>query len=711
MATDLQAAPAVRRPLTIKQPNGETITIVRQGDEWCHWVTNMEGQLLVADAEGNYHVADAAEEAAWQVEKSRQLQRRANINAQRYEGLLASRARAAQQDGVVDNHALPSFPSKGQIRGLVLLVEYDDVHFTISNVEQHYQDMIKKEGYSRYNHVGSAHDYYIQNSMGQFDPQFDIYGPVTLPYPRKHYGTNSPSNDCHAYEMVIDACNLLDPEVDFSLYDNDKDGVLDFVFLFYAGEGEHADGPEESVWPHAWSINDAVSDKLYFDGVSLDKYACTNENIYGLPDGVGTFCHEFTHVLGLPDVYDVNYSKSSFDPGDFDLLAHGSYNGITSGCCPANLSSYERYELGWLEPKLLEPESNDTLVNLSDSNQAYILPVKSETEDPRDGEYYLFENRQNEGWDEKLPGHGMLVWHIDYQPNKWVNNQVNITSYHQCIDLVEADGKQTDASRKGDPFPGNSKVRTFSADTNPALLGWNNPTSRTMNKPINGAALTDISEEDCPELSDKKVITFYYDEVDEQGSTPADEHYHVIIDEGFNDATDGSDQKSADSVLDYAGNDNFSTQNCFQAGGAIRMGKSSEAGSITSRPLGNAAGDTLSVKVLVKGWTYIEGTLQVSAPGVETKSLTYKSTIGDDYEEVSCMLVGCEANTQVTIATSNRRCFITQVRIASAQEPSAIDNINCDKTMLPNAKIWHNGQLQIGTSRGWYNLQGMKCQK
>ena len=717
VATSLQAAPALRKPVTIQQPNGTSITIVQQGDEWCHWVTDLEGQLLVTDAEGNYHVANAKEKAEWEKTKARNLERRDEINSKRLEQLHNGRkgAPAITQPG--ENHAA-SFPSKGQIHGLIVLVEYSDVEFKNDSATtmQHYQDMINKEGYNEYSHQGSAHDFFYQNSMGQFDPQFDIYGPIKLEHNRKYYGGNGYwDSDQRPHEMIIEACEQLDSLVDFSIYDNNGDGIIDFVFAFYAGPGEHADGGKDCIWPHAWDVNYGSWESHYFDGVQLASYACSCETIYNQYDGVGTFCHEFTHVLGLPDIYDVNYSYNTFTPGDFDVLDAGSYNGETSGSCPAGVNTYERYELGWIEPEPLNPGSLDTLTYLGNSNRAKILPVKSSTSDPRDGEYYLFENRQKVGWDSYLPGHGMLVWHIDYQEDKWNANNVNTTSYHQGVDIIEADNSQSDYSRSGDPFPGSSGNSKFNATSKPALLAWENHNSHSVTKPLNGAAFAGIREEaDSDPDAPKRIIYHYTDNTVVEATDTLESGLVNLLKEEFYTVLTGSDASTMGQTLPFKGNANIVECNAaYQAGSAIRLGKALTAGSIITRPLGNAEGDSLHVEIMVKGWSKVEGTLLVSTLDGEEEpvSLEYTSTIADGYELVSCTLYNCKEDTQLKFETSNKRCFIKSIHCTTMiTPPSSIGSVLMDEAPAKHSanKVWRNGQLLIQTSDGLFNMQGVR---
>lgn len=526
------AAPVRRQPLTVTQPDGSTLTLLPHGDEWNHWLTDAEGNLMLRDTDGYYRIATEAQRIAWQASVDERMQLRAEANARRAQKLQARHARqltgteGTEEDNAEgDNDALGShfgFPVQGQIHGLVVLVQYQDVAFTIEEPQQVYADMMMKPGFdyavsSKYVHHGSAHDYFLQNSMGKFDPQFDVYGPLTLKHNRSYYGNN---NDRHAWEMIVEACEQLDSlGVDFSIYDNNQDGVIDFVFAFYAGLGQNNNvSRDELVWPHAWDMtSQGEGGKHVFDDVKLEDYACTCELYKDKLDGVGTFVHEFSHVLGLPDIYDVNYNACA--PYGYDVLDAGCY--ALNGYCPVGYSAYERYELGWFNPVLLSEATVAPLPDFGTSNQAYVIPVTPDSlvNDIRDGEYYLIENRQFTGWDQYLPGHGMLLWHIDYVPNKWYQNTVNTWTAHQCIDLVEADGPKNRngfyAPDESSTFPGTANHTSLTDDTTPALSGWSSPgnSGSSLGNRLN-KAITNIQEiiENPDDEESLAVITFDYRE-------------------------------------------------------------------------------------------------------------------------------------------------------------------------------------------------------
>lgn len=403
-----------------RQPDGRVVEVLIRGDEDCHWYESPAGELLEADCDGR--LVPATRAAA---EKLRQ--RRAEPRAKR---------------------AYTDYPTTGRQKALVVLVEFADVSFRYGVDE--FRSMLTEPGYSGYGAAGSARDYFIENSAGNFIPEFDVYGPVKLQHDMAYYGAN---DEEFAHEMVVEACRALDAEVDFSQYDRDGNGWVDNVYVFYSGYGEADGGGVNSVWPHSADIYRRGA-RLNLDGVQIGQYACSNELIGNTTQmvGIGTFCHEFSHVLGLPDLYSTN-GTSGFTPLYYSLMDHGNYN--NNGRCPCAMTAYERYYLGWCEPVELTADGSLHLETI-DSNLAYRVSVPGSPE-----EYFLLENRQKSGWDAYLPGHGMLLWHIDYKKDDWDSNSVNNDPSHMRVDLIEADGRGDYITTGGDPFPGMYNVGEF----------------------------------------------------------------------------------------------------------------------------------------------------------------------------------------------------------------------------------------------------------
>lgn len=488
MPTPADAVPAKPTPLKITLSDGTELTVRLHGDESFHFFTTEDNYLITEGADGKYYYASqnltpseyVVTEIGQRTPEVDRFLRTINREAQ-WDVNQSKITRLFSRDYQKNNLPAKAYPTHGNQKGLVILVEYQDVKFTVDDPKQAFHDLLNKEGYDKNGSLGSAADYYRICSNNEFTPQFDVYGPVTLPNKMSYYGGNDyRGNDKAPEQMVIDACKLLDDEIDFTEYDRDNDGFVDNVYVFYAGKGEANSGIKDTVWPHSWDILYGARKTVKLDGVQLNHYACSNEiNGRNIMEGIGTFCHEFNHVLGFPDLYATTYTNS-FTPGTWTIMDQGSYN--NDGHTPPYMTAYERYFLGWLEPTEIGlNETEDLELEDISKHQAFIIRTDKENE------YFILENRQKEGWDKYLLGHGMLIWHIDYNQSVWDRNVVNNTPTHQYVDIEEADNTRTTKSIAGDAFPGTKKVTSFTDTTSPSMKTWNNA---PVNKPI-----TNITEE------------------------------------------------------------------------------------------------------------------------------------------------------------------------------------------------------------------------
>lgn len=445
------AMPAKRTITHGIMTDGTPVDFVLHGDENFHYYTTTEGVLLrrVGDA---FEYADVAADG-------RLMAAKAPVAARTRAKALSDAAAPRRVPGLIEG---TTFPAQGKQKVLVVLVEYQDIKFNLPNPLDYFTRMLNEPGFADYRATGSARDWFLHSSYGLFEPEFDVYGPVTLQKNREYYGGNDAwDQDSAPQKMAIEACRQLNADVDFTQYDRDSDGYIDNVFVVYAGRGEASGGPAESVWPHAWTLNGAEPGQTYtFDGVRLNRYACSNEwelsdQGYGYrPVGIGSFVHEFSHVMGLPDLYSTKYVEGSFTPGAWSAMDYGPYNNDL--CTPPQFSAWERASLGWLEPKNLVSVAANVAMGTLEEGDAYILPTEEENE------FYVIENRRQKGWDEFIPGHGMLAWHIDFDAEVWRTNVVNNLNSHNYVDIIEADGICTEASRDGDCFPGTAGITTFS---------------------------------------------------------------------------------------------------------------------------------------------------------------------------------------------------------------------------------------------------------
>lgn len=510
------SVPAYPGLMKMTQPDGTELMVKLRGDEAHHFYLTEDDYLLEqrdgyfyyanVDASGNIVGSDFKAKAprlrgTSEREYLSQVNMPVVFNAMTKQAVAAKEMRSAfaamassnvsvtpMDDDDYKGYGLfpnSTFPVKGQAKGLVVLVEYQDVKFHEGyDAHDYFSRMCNEPEFNTYDATGSARDFFLENSGGVYDITFDVYGPVLLPNNQVYYGGNTNGmKDKNAADMVIHALDILDEDVDFSQYDCDGDGKIDNVFVFYAGRGEATGGGANTVWPHQYNVTYLGYDK-YYDGVKADRYACSNEweVIYAggeRPDGVGTFVHEFSHVMGLPDLYATDYT-SAFTPGEWSAMDTGPYN--NEGRTPPLYGIFERNALGWMRPEEITGVMNGTLQSIG-NNHGYIINTN------RPQEFFLLENRQHVSWDSYVPGEGMVVWHILYNSGVWSGNRVNNDPNLQYVDIEEADGTQTDGSRKNDAFPGtNGKYTSFTDDTKPSMITWQ---KKRLDMPITGIALND----------------------------------------------------------------------------------------------------------------------------------------------------------------------------------------------------------------------------
>lgn len=511
----LSAKPAMRGLRTVVQPDGTTIRIRVAGDERFHYTTTEDGTLICLDDDGFYRAAtispDGAIVSSGIALDSPTLELKA-VNAKDIDVASMRKARLSKRRAQQSGMGLSSttYPSTGSPKGLVILVEYTDVKFKSQkgyDAKGYFNDMINGTDFTQFGGTGSALQYFTEQSGGKFKPDFDVYGPVTLPNNRAYYGKNDRwGEDQNPHLMVTHAIDILDPQVDFSQYDTDGDGEIDNVYIFYAGQGEADYGPADSVWPHSWDVTSAGIRKQV-DGVTVNHYACSNEWSDGKPDGLGTFVHEFSHVMGLPDLYHTYDADAVYTPDEYSVMDYGPYNNDSR--TPPNYGAYEKNAFGWFEPLVLDGPMTVTLDEIS-TGQFCLIPTSKKTE------FFLIENRQQKGWDAYIPNHGMLIWHIDYVESVFENNTVNNTKNHQYVDLVEANDKQNYKYSEGYTFPGTSNNTSFTASTKPALKEWS---GAAVNMPITGIKETDgMITFDA--AGGGKMVELAVDAIEEETATP-----------------------------------------------------------------------------------------------------------------------------------------------------------------------------------------------
>lgn len=524
MASSLFAAKSKPGITRLSMADGTTVSAQLHGDENFHYYSLLDGTPLQPNSQDKY------EKTTFEALQTAQS--------------VASSLTKTRASGL--GTATPSyFPHTGTPKALVILVQFQDVKFKSSDpvaTFNHYlnADMgaalpeANTSAYrpeEEYNNYGSVKQYFYATSEGLFCPQFDVVGPVTVSHNSAYYGADSNGQDIHDDQMISEACTLIADQVDFSQYDADNDGYVDLVSVIYAGYSQSISGnSEDCIWPKSGvgnfyvytSDGVQVSPRQYLilNGKRIARYGITNE-LNGTPEdtasgelyqlnGIGLFCHEFSHALGLSDHYPLSGSKAdTYDnqsPEKWDLMDSGEYT--DNGYHPTPFSPWEKMIMGWIQPITLDGTQAQqiTLEPYDIASKCYKIDadvsdtVQSQYKDRAKGEYLLLQNIRNEGWYKYLPGYGLLVWRIDYSDKDAVrlDDFPNNTAGIPRVMIVPADGlvinqmncgddatyswDEYDTSLANDPFPaynigeGGSDINSLTT----VKFNWSTMTTRPL---------------------------------------------------------------------------------------------------------------------------------------------------------------------------------------------------------------------------------------
>lgn len=627
------------------------------GDEFLHYYVSEDGTKYVQDESTGLYRKMTDE-----------------VTAQRRSAIRRAQAQGRQKRMLRKAQASNAF--QGTKKGLIILVQFTDSKFKSGHDLALYKRIANDANYSDNNFKGSIKDYFKAQSHGMFELDFDVVGICQLQHTYAYYGRNdSKEEDVKPGQMVAEACLWAHEQgIDFSKYDWDGDGEVDQVFVLYAGHGEASyDKDPNTIWPHMHYLSASDYGKpLSLDGVTVDTYACSSElNGDGNLDGIGTFCHEFSHCMGFPDLYDTSYA-GWFGMGDFDLMCSGSYNGDSK--CPAGYSAYEKAECGWLTLKdMTNIEQETSIVGvqpMSADGDAYIIKNKG-----HEDEYYILENRQKTGWDSYLPASGLMITHVDYNADIWDWNMPNTsgkyedangntkTNDHQRLTIFRA-GKSTDEyGDASDLYPyGSNNSLTKTSSPASTLYNTNSDGSKYMH-----VAITDIA------IAADGTASFTLSKEEHQGGdvpvTPSDS---TMLYESFDkcDGTGGNDgiwggRSIGAGTPTYDNKGWTSTQGKVYASSAcVRVGTSSVNGDITTPSFTVNGKAVLSFKA--GAWnTSGDGTtlnLSVSNGTISPSSVTMKKGEWTDYN----VTITANGNVKTTFKASKLRFFLDEVKVTDA---------------------------------------------
>lgn len=627
------------------------------GDEFLHYYVSEDGTKYVQDESTGLYRKMTDEVTA---------QRRAAVRRAQAQGRQKRMLRKAQASNVF----------QGTKKGLIILVQFTDSKFKSGHDLALYRRIANDENYSGNNFRGSIKDYFKAQSHGQFELDFDVAGICQLQHPYAYYGkNNSQKEDVKPGEMVAEACLWAHEHgINFSKYDWNGDGEVDQVFVLYAGHGEASYKDANTIWPHMYYLSASDYGKpLSLDGVTVDTYACSSElNGDGNLDGIGTFCHEFSHCMGFPDLYDTSSDGGWFGMGDFDLMCSGSYNGDSK--CPAGYSAYEKAECGWLTLKdMTNIEQQTSIVGvqpMSADGDAYIIKNKG-----HEDEYYILENRQKTGWDSYLPASGLMITHVDYDADIWDWNMPNTsgkyedangntkTNDHQRLTIFRAGNSSSDYGDSSDLYPYRS---------NNTLTKTSSPASTLYNANSDGSKYMHVAIKDIAIAADGTAsFTLSKEEhqggdvpVTPSGSTMLYESFDKCTGTGGNDGIWGGRSIGAGTPT-YDNKGWTSTQGKVYASSAcVRVGTSSVNGDITTPSFTVNGKAVLSFKA--GAWnTSGDGTtlnLSVSNGTISPSSVTMKKGEWTDYN----VTITANGNVKTTFKASKLRFFLDEVKVTDA---------------------------------------------
>lgn len=363
----------------------------------------------------------------------------------------------------------------GTQKFLVLLVNYSDSSqlYTLTN----FKDLFYNTNYNFQGASGSIRKYFLNNSFNQltFLLTASICGWLNVAHPHNYYAGTMASNNWKSFVIdAIDAARGAFTSLNFSNYDANSDGIVDGIIIIHQGKGQESSGNTNDIYSY---MGDMTSDNKVYNGKKIGQYIILPEFYANTKDiqTPGIICHYIGHLLGLPDMTPENLSNDG--TGIWDLMGRGY--GLNNGRTPANLTAWEKSKLGWQTPTVISATGSYSLKNAMNNNKSYKINTIASNE------YFLLENRQNTGWDTYLPGHGMMIYHVDdtYITSHLANNTVNTDMTHPGLDVVEADGMTGSSNYEGDPFPGTHYVCSFTDNTTPSAMSWSG--SNTAKPAIN----------------------------------------------------------------------------------------------------------------------------------------------------------------------------------------------------------------------------------
>lgn len=706
---------------TLRLTDGTEVRAQLCGDEHLHYWTTEDGTRLARQQDGTFAAADMeqlgrkATARRAKLQTGKRLAHTININKQTRRVAIGEKTHYT-----------------GKKKGIVILAQFTDVKFKSANNLEKYKKILNGENYNVSPFKGSVADYFKAQSAGQFELEFDVVGPYTMSNKRSYYGRNdNDDNDVNPEAMIVEAVKAADAEVNFKDYDWDGDGYVDQVFVLYAGTGEADSYDEEAIWPHMYELS-ATNRSLKLDGVTIDTYACSNEiDMDGGIEGIGCFCHEFSHCMGFPDFYDTSYS-GQFGMSAFDLMDSGAYNGDTFR--PAGYTAHEKMMCGWQEPIVLNDEDVHVanMQPMSSHGQTYIIYNEAHPD-----EYYMLENRQQTGFDTSYPAKGLMITHVDFDEDIWEMNIPNtiITTAearemgyskandHQRMTIVHADNDDDSKYWKYDYSYGDYAYTktTLTTDLYPyqqrdSLTATSTPATTLFNKNTDGSkfltgAILNIKQNADGTISfDYRAKGGSLPGESGTGTNPVKPTGDYLFYESFDKCAGkgGNDNIWSGSIANsdfYADNEGWEAEKGFGANKCAKFGTSKVAG-MASTPTFYIDGEAkLTFRAATWGSDPVK--MELSASNGATITTSSFNMGAGEWADLSTTVKG-EGQTAITFSAA-KRFFLDEVLVVStitsgitthhttATRPAAIYTLDgryvgTDADMLPRGIYVRSGR-------------------
>ncbi len=530
------ARPGMWKTITLE--DGSEISAEFRGDEFGCWWAAEDGRCFV-ELDGTSTYREVAREdlvAAARARRAEEARRAQEVRET--QGAVATMSAVKKMPGGTTKNPI------GEKKGIIILVNFTDLKFDSEHDVEYYKRFANEEGFDDTHNTHSVRDYFLAQSNGLFDLTFDVAGPVDLANEHAYYGH---SNERNYPQMIREACEgAYSQGVDFSNYDWDGDGLVEQVFVIYAGNGAADTGDMSYTWPHKSELVPAQN----YGGTRVSVYACGCELAgNGQGDGIGTVCHEYSHCMELPDAYDTE-TYEWYGMGTWSVMSYGSYNGNSYGYLPAGYTSYERAFCGWLDPIELTADTEvSNMKGLSEGGDAYIVYNQA-----NENEFYMLENRTLTGFDGDLQASGLLVLHVDYSASLWKNNEVNTytrNNDHERYTIIPADNVKDYLTESKDTWPYSGKNMFDNSTT---------PVDDTYNANSNGEKYMNMSLSHIEKASDGSIsFRFYPSGVTPSGEAPEGAIFYESFDKCW--GAGGNDGDFSTSVVTsefYPDNDGWS---------------------------------------------------------------------------------------------------------------------------------------------------------